>query len=63
MANPTSGSQDKSFMAELIDQISGDFSWVLEWVEQNCEPDDIFDEKRLEQWARDNGFIKSDECE
>ena len=29
---------------------------MIQWVKDNCEMDDVFTVKELEEWARDNGF-------
>ena len=63
----TSGGQDREFGRKLWDAIEGEFEscftqgrydWVLEWVEQNFGPEDVFDASDLEEWAKDNGFTK-----
>lgn len=61
--------QDKDFVNKLFEQVSEgaiidaiahtfeqDASWVLDWVRKNFSPEDIFDEKELSEWARNNGF-------
>jgi hypothetical protein len=35
---------------------------ALQDVKDSMDPDEVFEEDELEQWARDNGFIKEDEC-
>jgi hypothetical protein len=58
MAVKTTGSQDKNFAEEFASRVVGgaDYSWVLEWIEENYEPDDIFEHEVLKEWALDNGF-------
>ena len=31
---------------------------VIEWIENELIPEDIFDEAALIEWAEDNGYIK-----
>ena len=31
---------------------------AIEWITGQFNPEDIFDEKQLEEWALDNGFVK-----
>ena len=35
---------------------------IIDWISEHLEPDDVFTEEQLEDWARDwakrNGFIK-----
>ena len=63
----TSMSQDASFLKELVNQFGiqegTDFTWVLDWVAENVDPSEIYDEKKLDEWARENDYIKKDECE
>jgi hypothetical protein len=50
----TNGQFMKEFFGDdLLDK-------VVEYVKDNFHPDDIFDESDLEEWARDNGFVKSE---
>ena len=48
-----SQADDNAFGREFLDQITS-------WIGSNMEPADIFEEKKLEEWATDNGFIKGD---
>lgn len=34
---------------------------VIEWVGDNCAPEEVFAEKVLEEWAKDNGWVKVDD--
>lgn len=36
---------------------------VIDWIKQNLEPNDVFDDAALEQWAEDNEFIPKAEAE
>ena len=31
---------------------------AIEWIRDNMKPDQVFDDKDLEGWAEDNGFVK-----
>lgn len=31
---------------------------AIQWMQQNLEPEDIFSEKQLSNWAEANGYIK-----
>ena len=31
---------------------------VVGWVADNLDPEDVFTEKQLEEWAEDNGFTR-----
>ncbi len=43
-----------AFGREMLEQ-------VLEWIGQNMEPGEVFDENILRQWAEDNGWLKASE--
>ncbi len=42
------------FLGELI--VSYPLDVAIEWIERNLNPEDVFDESRLEDWAKENGF-------
>lgn len=58
----TSGQQDRGFMDELLSRLGTDFTWVLDWVADNVEPDEIYDDARLGEWAEENGYVKEQEA-
>jgi hypothetical protein len=31
---------------------------AISWIGSNLDPDDVFDEKQLSNWAESNGYIK-----
>ena len=31
---------------------------IVEWIDENLDPEEVFEGHRLEQWAFDNGFRK-----
>lgn len=50
----TTQQQDQAFGREFTDT-------VVQWVADNLNPEEVFTEKVLEQWAKNNGFVKVDE--
>ena len=38
--------------------IEQNYGWFVEWVGSNIDPEDVFKESILEDWATRNGFIK-----
>lgn len=30
----------------------------IEWISQNLGPEAVFEKDQLEEWAKDNGFVK-----
>jgi len=31
---------------------------VISWIKSNLEPEEVFDENQLEEWAETNGYVK-----
>lgn len=57
---PTTG-QNRDFKSMLEEElIPRDFleDSVIPWINRNLEPDDVFDEKELKSWAKNNGYTK-----
>ena len=52
----TTLTERRKFIAETIseDLLDG----AIDWIRTNMEPDEIFEERVLDQWAEDNGFVK-----
>jgi hypothetical protein len=46
---------EDDFTTSVFGNILGD---VTEWVADNLDPEDVFTEKQLEEWAEDNGFTR-----
>ena len=55
MASSRQNDQFRSFLIpdELLDN-------SIEWIADNMEPEDVFGEARLTQWAEANGYKKED---
>lgn len=49
----TTDFEDKKFGNEFLGQI-------LDYIAANFEPEDVFDEDVLAQWAKDNGYASVD---
>jgi len=64
MARKTSSVEDGQIADVIREQIESalntDYTWIIEWVEDNCEPSDVFSDDRLGAWALDNGFTKEE---
>lgn len=58
---PTNG-QDKNFAEEMAQQLdelkmsSSTLDNAIQWMQDNLEPDDVFTEKQLKDWADRNGY-------
>lgn len=49
----------KKFISDLMpDDLLDE---AIDWIKSNMSPDDVFDKSQLEEWAKDNGFVESDE--
>lgn len=50
--------QDKAFLEEVI---STDLlERAVDWISENLEPDDVFTEARLKEWALANDFKEAE---
>lgn len=58
----TTVAQDKDLAILLRDQaeisIDIDATYILEWINENFEPDQVFDIHKLAAWAVENGYEK-----
>lgn len=53
--------QDASFSYEMDSHVQTKTTALdaaIFWIRQNLEPEDIFSEKQLSNWAEANGYIK-----
>ncbi len=42
-----------NIMSALKNALGGNAAWVLDWVEENFTPDEVYDVAALEKWASD----------
>jgi hypothetical protein len=59
MNHTTTPSQDRDFKSTLINELGG-AEWVLDWVEQEFNPEDVFNFEMLKTWALENGFVEKE---
>ncbi len=52
------GKQDNAFITEVIPQNLLDAA--IEWISKNLEPDDVFLNKKLDDWATSSGYKKDE---
>ena len=50
--------KNESFILEVIP--SDLLEAVIDWINDNLTPDEVFDEYELEDWAEDNGFVREE---
>ena len=59
MVKQTTLAQDSEFTTLLLGSIIDfDAALALEWVRDNFDPQDIFEDDILREWAASNGFIE-----
>jgi hypothetical protein len=60
MAGSTSVREDEDFVDLIREEgkFSIDAHIVLEWVENNFDPERVFSADCLEEWALANGFVR-----
>jgi len=46
-----------------VEKVVIDDSDIKIWVQEHCDPEDIFPPDVLSQWVEDNGYIKEEENE
>lgn len=34
---------------------------AMQWIGANMDPDEVFDNDKLQDWAESNGFVKADQ--
>lgn len=53
--------RNRQFAADLID-LDDMLDQSVIWIQDNLDPEDVFDDSVLEEWATKNGFVyESDE--
>lgn len=54
----TTAQQDKAFVVSVISLSL--LEEAIDWISHNLEPEDVFDDANLREWARDNGFVEEE---
>jgi len=54
----TSVRQDSDFISEVISSTL--LEQAMQFIADNFEPGDIFEEDELREWANENGYIKEE---
>lgn len=54
----TSARQDSNFINEMFSTTL--LEQAMQFIVDNFEPEDIFEEDVMKQWAEDNGYIKEE---
>lgn len=57
----TTATQDRLFNGLIVRELttnSGTLERVLEFINNEFDPEDVFSEKYLHEWAENNGYVK-----
>ena len=54
----TTGIQDRDFIGSVIP--SSLLEQAIEWIASNLNPEDVFPDNVLSEWALRNGFVSDD---
>lgn len=62
MARDSTYDQDRAFRLSLSENVDfdTDANWLIDFIEANFAPDEIFPIDILEQWAEENGYTKEE---
>lgn len=63
MSRNSTYQEDSKFSSKLKDWLNLDVNvgYVLEYIQQNFYPWDIFEDDELDEWAEKNGYVKETE--
>lgn len=53
-----SSKQQEQFISSVISWDLLDYA--VEWIGDNLEPEEVFSESSLEEWALNNGFVRDE---
>lgn len=51
---------EKQLCDVIAGELSSDLQWLIDWINSEFIPDQIFDHSVLEQWAVENGYVKNE---
>jgi hypothetical protein len=54
MYRPTTVDEDKAFAKVFMEFANIDTGFIVEWVEQNFRPEEVFGEAEIKQWVQEN---------
>ena len=64
MRHQTSSSDDRGINGAIVDEIKsalGGAEWLLDYIEENFVPDNIFSDEELGEWATVHGYVLKEE--
>ena len=54
MYRPTTVDEDKAFAKVFMEFANIDTGFIVEWVEQNFRPEEVFGEAEIKKWVQEN---------
>ena len=48
--------QNDKFFPDILGCVRYPLDAVIDWLKENMEPQDVFTEKQLSEWAENNGY-------
>jgi hypothetical protein len=55
---PTTAQQDREFLGTIINSTL--LEEAIEWIANNMNPEDVFSESQLDEWAVDNDWVEAE---
>lgn len=55
-----SSSANKEFTEAVITIPNYPLDEAIDWIKAHMSPDDVFDQRQLEEWAERNGYVEED---
>lgn len=50
--------ENKAFVDSIFPQYPLDEA--IDWIQNNLEPEDVFSDEKLKEWAENSGFVKDE---
>ena len=60
MSTNLSSSLNERFTQDIIGSPSYFLDGIIDWVRSNLEPEEVFEIRELESWARNNGWVEEE---
>jgi len=54
---------ERSLLEVFVDMIDVDVNLLLDWVEQNFMPEEVFDDGELDEWAENHDYHQAPDDE
>ena len=57
-----SQNMNSQFLGDALGVVKYPLDTTIEWIQNNLEPEEVFDEATLKSWAKNNGFVEEEGC-